>query len=409
VDEQSRKHLLARLLTGPRSSARVLTLAAVGALVVGGATGLSFMAAQGTQPTPAVTLAGACQAPQAQPAGPAPSALGSWKFSMEAPGTFGSAVAGPGQALYALQACGAEETELRVVSLRTGPSGARPTGTSQFFQHAALLTSSLVWSNGALYLGAARLDLTGSTSEAPYDLTVYRLDAGTLKVEASKTLGRGYQLSLLAMTGHKAGRTAGPTLLASTGKALLSLDPASLRVSTVTDFGSSVAQHTAISPAGPYAAVSLFSPGTAPPAEGASLELIDVDDSAIVSSITLPAGADPESLRIVGEEVWASIGDGLGTQVERYGVPALQLLSKDPVTTRLETISLDAAGSIVWLHGMTLLACADAVSGAVVEATTTEGAPPPSGAQVVATTPWPTVVTAAGLGTVQSPAACKAS
>jgi hypothetical protein len=398
VDRRAGAGVLARSWAKSRTSVRLLTLVGVCAVVAAGATGLDVMTAHRGNHAPATGPATDCAAPQAALAGTTPNHLGVWPYTLLEAGTFSSVTAGEGGALYAIQACGAEEAALRVVMINGGGKSIR---ASQLFEHDALLTSSLVEVGGELYFGAAKLDLTGDESAPPYNLTLYRLDAKTLLVTGTRALGRGYSISLYA-------DPISPfDLLASTGSALLLLDRASLSPRVVTTLSKAVVQHVAVQAGSSNVALSVFSPAVAASAEDAFIEIVDLATDDFVSSYRLPDAADPESLTFAGGDLWASIGQGLSTQVERFSLPGLQLVDHGrPVTTGLQTISLGQSGSTVWMYGLTFVACALASTAEQATATVIKSSPASSVLGVTLAGRQAYVITQAGIGTVPIPAAC---
>lgn len=388
---------------GRRTSATIFTVLLVCAVVLAGATGLSAILTRSARHATVRTPATTCTAPDAPPSAIPANEIGAWRYNVVETGTFGSVVAASSSVLYAIQACGAQESSLRVIRLQPG---SKQVAVSKAFDHAAFLTSSLVLAHGSLYFGAARLDLAGSATAPPYELTLYRLSPSSLAVLGSRALGRGYGLSLYQIQGG---------VIASTGGALVRIDPSSLAPRTIISFGDSVAQHVAASGLSPYVAVSLFSPAATPPAETARIELLELATGEVVSSIGLPSGSDPESLAIVSGDLWASIGSGLSTQVERYTLPGLAVGGSKggtTVPTALQSISLNtsavAGRTVVWLHGLTLVACANPSTGAVLAWTSQTATPPASVSEIVAAGSQDYAVTSTAIGILAVPRACSA-
>jgi hypothetical protein len=365
------------------------------------------MLVRSTRHTGVRSVAASCVAPEAAPAlGSA--AVGSRRldglgFNLLESGTFGSVVPGPRSTLYALQACGTEETELRVLHLSANGD---VLAVSSSFERAALLTSSLAIDDGSLYLGAARLDLSGSPADAPYALTLYRLSAPGLEVLGSRSLGRGFGLSLLASDqGH-----AGSTVVASTGHMLLAVRSGTLTVTTLAGFGQSIAQHVSADTDAPYAAVSVFEPGSSRVSPGATVELIDTATGRVVSLARLAGALQVDSLAFGAGVLFAAVSDGMSTEVKRFGVPAL--VSPGWATGRttgipatLETMSLDGAAGVVWATDQTALVCLDASTGRVLSsATSSSSSAAVSG--VVASGSGTYAVTSSGIGVLDVPAAC---
>ncbi|MGH9170927.1 MAG: hypothetical protein ACRD0Z_08655 [Acidimicrobiales bacterium] len=398
---------LTRSATASRTSVRVLALVGVCVLVAGGATGFKVLTAHTASP-PATTIpATPCGSPEASLAATAPRHVGSWPFSLLAAGTFSSLVAPPGRPAYAIQACGAQETALRVVAVTTNRSG-DTISTSALFEHDALLTSSVAVVAGSVYFGAARLDLAAGTAVPPYELTVYKLDATTLQVTARRSLGRGYGLWLYPLPASTR-RSSSTALLASTGSSLVSVDTTTLKPRSIAGFDKAVAQHVATTAGSPDIAVSLYSPGLEPAATDARIEVLDVVTGKVVSQVGLQAGADAESLTIASGQLWASVGDGLSTEVQRWKMPALAPIDHgSPVTTVLEPVSLAASDSLVWMYGLGDVECAGA-SGSVAASDTLQPGSASSVAALAEAGRVVYLVTQSGLGTVPVPSACPAS
>jgi hypothetical protein len=379
--------------------------------VIAAGTGLTAVLAGSSGHAKPPSLAASCVAPETEPAS-APADITSDRldglgFSLLEPGTFGSVVAGPGSSLYALQACGTEETQLRVLHL---DGNGKVVAVSEGFDRAALLTSSLVLRGGVLYVGAARLDLSGPATDAPYDLTLYRLSASKLEVLGSRSVGRGYGLSLSASDLDQPGAV----LLASTGEKLLAVRPGTMSARTLATFGPSIAQHVSGDPSAPYAAVSVFAPGAPAGGAGATIELIDTVTAGVVSSARLADGSEAESLAFGNDKLFVAISDGASSQVRRFGIPAL-VSSGSPRSGRglptglpsmLQTIALDATGAAVWAMDTSMLACLDPSTGRVLaSAASSSLSQSPSG--VIAAGPTIYVVTPSGIGVLAAPAACR--
>jgi hypothetical protein len=393
-----------------RRSLKVLAAVAACAVLTGG-TGLTAILARSTRHSSVSNPAATCPAPQAMAPSAASAAatasrrLGAWRFELLEAGTFGSVVAGPGSSLYALQACGAQETQLRVLHLR--PDGG-VMAVSEDFDRAALLTSSVVLDGDSLYVGTARLDLSGPPTDPPYELTLYRLNASNLRVLASMPLGRGYGLALVESDlGH-----AGATVLASTGTSLLAVRAGTASVRTLAKFGHMVSQHVSADATAPYVAVSVFSPGAAPAAAGATLELLDAETGDVVASARLDAGAQVDSLSFGDGGLLAAIGNGLSTGVRRFVVPALAVPggTADGLPTgipaTLETVSLEETGGTLWAMDMTTLQCLDPTTGRVL-ASSQYFSSAMSVSSVVAAGSTIYLVTSSGIGALGVPVACR--
>lgn len=387
----------------------VLTLVIICVLIVGGGTalvvGLSRSSADhARRPLAGKGTAGShiapCPPSGTQLSAAEPSRAGQWRFELTEKGTFGSVVGGPSGTAYAIEACGRYESDLRVVQLRLG----RPTPVqASAFVHAALLTSSLARSGGSLYFGAARLDLAGSESSPPYELTLYRLDPATMTITASRALGRGYSLALETVDG---------AVVACTGSSLFTIDRTTLVPRLLAGFGGSVAQHVVADSAFSGYAVSLFTPAAVPPAAGAGIEVLTGRMGHVVSAVSLAGGSDPESLAFADGRLWAAIGDGLMTTVHVYRLPALTPMAAGrsggswPVEAVPENIALDARGGVVWTMGLSLLECSSAANGRVLAVTYETGPAPVFISQVFGEGGAVYAVTAAGIGRLLAPAVC---
>lgn len=387
-------------------SLNVIALVVLCAVVTGG-TGLTAVLTRSTRHSTIRNPAATCVAPQAAPAPSAPEAkaspLGAWGFNLLEPGTFGSVVAGAGSSLYALQACGAEETQLRVLHLSENGNVLAVSGD---FDRAALLTSSVVLDGGSLYVGTARLDLSGPATEAPYELTLYRLSASNLHVLGTVPVGRGYGLSLFASDlGHP---DAG--VLGSTGEKLLTVKPGTVSVRTLATFGDSIVQHVATDADAPYAAVSMVVPA-APADAGATVELLDAVSGSVVSSAHTVAGTQVESLAFGYGGLFVALGDGMSTEVGRFVEPvratpgpAGGLPTGMPAT--LETISLDDTGGTLWAADLTTLACLDSSTGRLLSSW--QAAPSSLSVNSVVTAGSEIYgVTSSGIGALETPTACR--
>jgi hypothetical protein len=376
-----------------------------------GATGLTAVLSRSTAHPGKAGVASHCAAPAPGEPLSAPSRLGSWPYSLIEPGQFASvAVDGPDDVL-ALQACGPEETMLRAVRVElTGTGGhilSAHIAATGGLERAALLTSSLAVGEHDVWLGLARLDLSGSAGAPPYELTLERLDPATLSVTWSTPLGRGFGLSLAAI---------GPTgAVASTGRQLLGIESTGGHISLrlLTSF-SGVVQHIAVSSDGATAAVGVIQPGAIGAAAAPEIEAVNLQTGAVVANVALQTGSDPQSLAVSGATVWAAVGDGLETDVVRFALPTLRPLGTSSVggnagvPTTLETLGLDPGSGVIWVRGLTVLDCAGVTTGRVIAATSPTGSPPPYVSQIVPGLAGETVlaVTAAGLGRLEVPTVC---
>ncbi|MGA2208996.1 MAG: hypothetical protein ABSH30_05115 [Acidimicrobiales bacterium] len=409
MDEQAHAARAARALGGGdrgrlravvRSADRhrsIVTLVVVVALVVvTGWTGIGAILARSDRHSAVHSPAATCTAPDAPPSAIASSQVGGWPYNLLVAGTFASVTASS-SSLYALQACGAQETELRVLELAVN---GRVEAVSGGFARAALLTSSLTLAGGSLYVGTARLDLAGPTDAGPYVLTLYRLDPSTLRVLGSRSLGRGYGLFLVGTGGE---------VLASTGSSLLAVQGRSLSWRRLASFGSSIAQHMAVSDSSPDVAVSLFDPGSSGAATGGRIELLDDASGAVVAVDDLDAGAAVESMAFGADGLFAAIGTGGSSEVRRLDLPGLSPAGGEPGTptglaATLESITLDGTGGIVWASELTALVCLDPLTGAELASTT----PKSPVTEVVAAGADDIALTGPGIGVLAAPAGCRA-
>ncbi|HEV8065009.1 MAG TPA: hypothetical protein VGP46_09265, partial [Acidimicrobiales bacterium] len=237
----------------------------------------------------------------------------------------------------------------------------------------------------------------------PYQLTLYRLDPSTLRPASWRHLGRGYRLTL------SADPESPQDILAATGGALLEVQAPSLATRVVASFTKAVVQHVAVESGSPDVAVSLLSPAEPGSAEDASIETIDLETGGLVATYNLPAAADPESIAFAGGRLWASVGQGLSTQVMRLSLPGLLLVAPGrPVTTGLETISLAVSGDVVWMYGLTFLECATAAGGREAASAVIKSPPAAAVLEVTSNGQQAYVVTEAGIGTVPIPSGCTA-
>ncbi len=391
---------LGRTAAGRRRSLTVLVAVVAFALVSAGS-GLTGVLARSARHGERAGPAAGCLAPNATPAPVAEDHLGGWGFDLVEPGTFG-AVVSSSSALYALQACGAEETQLRVLEI--GRNG--NIVVSAFFERAALLTSSLTLAGGSLYVGTARLDLAGPLSSPPYLLTVYRLDASTLQVMGSRAIGRGFGLWLDATA--DGGR--GATVLASTGRSLLSFRAGSLTPRWLASFGSSVAQHLAVGTASPLVAVSLSAPSVAASEAGARIELFDVATGRMASSLRLGGGAVVESMALGSGGLFVAVSSGLASTVRLLPLPLPGAGRPNPAAATgmpaaLGSITLDASGPTVWAIDESGLACLDPSTGRLLAITALSS--PLQGVIVLGAAS--DAVTGSGIGVLASPPACRAA
>jgi hypothetical protein len=392
-----------------RPAATVGTLVAVCMLIVGGATAVAVGLSKGSAGQHRRFAGADLRASAPAPCPPSgarvepsrPTAVGRWPYKLLEKGTFGSVVSGAPGTAFAIEACGAVQSDLRVVRM----SLERPESVQAAspLVRAALLPSSLVSSGGSLYLGAARLDLGGPKSSPPYELTVYRLDPATLTFTASRRLGRGYGLALSAT---------GSEIVAATGSSLIRVGPSALAPRRLAGFGRSVAQHVAADGVTGDYAVGLLTPGVAGPGADARIELVAGRTGHVISRVMLPAGSDPESLAVGDGRLWAAVGDGLSTTVHTYSLPALSPMgSGQPKTewrplTAAESIGLDFTAGSIWVRGLSLLECSSAANGRPLATTDQTGPAPVSLSQIFESGPALYAVSPAGIGRLFPPASC---
>ncbi len=288
--------------------------------------------------------------------------LGSWPFTLIARGSFEELTPSPSGALVAIQACGTEESSLRVVSLDR-PSGV--VSASQRFDGAASLASSLAVTSKAVFFGHGRLALDGSATRAPYLLTLSELDPATLGVERSVALGRGYGLEL--------GPGPGNTILASTGDALYSVS-ANLRVKLLASFPGAVVQHMAVVASRDLALLSLFTPSAGESQSSTKLALFDIATARTSASRRLPAPEEVGALAVEGSLATVSVTGGGTTTLEHYRLSSLRPVPSPAggVPASLSSLSVAAAGDELFVFGPDTLACV-ATSGAEMASTILPG------------------------------------
>jgi hypothetical protein len=376
--------------------------AAAGVTLLGGRNGTGAGAGA---PRRSVSPTGwdACRTPQLGAPAPVPASLGSWAFHLVVRGTFGKAVAAPDGNLDLLQACGAEETSLRVV--RIGPGG-RVAAVSTMFPRAALLASDLVAAGGALFLATAHLDLSAEPASAPYEIDLERLDATTLRVTGSAPLGRGTQAELAAGGGN---------LLLSTGSRLLAVrSSASNRLEThpLLTLGRSALEHLAVDPTTGLVVVSAFVPGATGPAVGAVLESFRVKGDSLrrLALEALPPGSSVQALVAGDGRAVLAGGSGVVTNVTMLRLPRL---GPDPdagrrgvLLTTLEAAGLVETGGVLFVVTPSSLECRSAETGQRLATTRLRGSPLPAVTALARAGSLDYAVTAAGVGEVAMPVAC---
>jgi hypothetical protein len=302
--------------------------------------------------------------------------------------------------VLALEACGAEESALRVVDLA---ASGRLEGTSRRFPHLAPVASSLAVTPAAVWLGGARLSLSGPASEAPYRLSLVELDPRTLVLERTLELGRGYGLDLVHLSPS--------TLLVSTGRQLLELT-SSGRLSALAAFPGLVVEHVAPLPGGRAALVSLFARAAAPPQPSTRLALVALPAGRLLSSLALPGSAEVSSLVAGRADALASVWSGGTATLERFSLtPRLALDRPLPRTvpatlTALNLAQGKLASDPVLVSGSSTLACAN-LGGQLLASTTPVGLAEDV-TSIASIPPGVAAVVPAGVGVVFLPRACLA-
>ncbi len=330
-----------------------------------------------------------------------PERVGRWPFRVAARGVFGAMAAAPGGGAFALQACGADESALRVV--RFGADG-RPLAVSRLFEGAALLASGMGTTSAALFVVTAHLSLTPG-SLLPYELVVFRLNPETLDVESSVGLGRGDDARLV---------TVGRGVLVSTGPVLYGLSPTpSGRVSRAELAGMSpaVVTHLAFDPTSGLAALSTLVPG-ATGGSSAELETLRVKESAdhvpIAASFSarrpLSAGVSVQSLAAARGVAFYAAG-GFSTVTYSAPLASLDPASPLPGGTTLGEVGLAASGGTVYVFSAASVFCTVDSSGVEVASTKPSGQAEYLTAMLPAvSTAW--VETAGGIGQLTLPPRC---
>jgi hypothetical protein len=385
--------------------AAIIIMATAAAIVAGIASSKRSARPRGAARPVPVCIPAQTASPQALPR-----RLGAWKFTPIERGTFPSVVAGLHGAVLAVQACGAEETSLRVLELRPGAGRSAPptVATSEQYPKAAPVASSVFETAGTIWFGEGRLALHGGIAEAPYRLSLHELDPTSLRERRSIFLGRGYGIALLPAPAGEGG-----SVVVSTGQAL-DLVTSAGSVRSLASFPGLVVQHAAAIPGSRAAVVSVFTPSAAPPAPSTRLELVDLESGRTLSELPLSGAEEVESLAAGRSEVFAVVGNGGSTVVERLSL--YPSLSRTPRATGVpETLTpLSLATTTPTrgvVYGATTLACVDLRNGAVLASTSPDGpaeavagvaqsASDRSAARTVAIVP-------AGIGTVELPDNCR--
>jgi len=385
------------------SAVPFVALALALALVAGGAAaGVSFLGSPagstGGRPRPVSEAAWrSCRPPDLGPVVPAPVRLGSWPYRLLVPGTFGVVTSGPGDDLELLQACGAEETALRVV--RLSPAG-RVLAVSRMFPRAALLASALLAVPGALFLATARLDLSGQVSLPPYELALYRLDPSSLAVRSSAALGRGSGAELVSAAGQ---------VLVGTGGSLLELASSSpLETRLLFSFGRSDLEHL-VAGDGSLVLLSTLVPGATGPAATTRLETLRATRSGakVVAERDLPPGSSVQALAVSGATAVVAGGSGALSRVVALRLPSLAPASgPGSLAASLDAVGLDVTGRTLWVRTVTSLECRAGATGAFLASTQLSGSPAPVVTGVFRNSEGTFALTGAGLGRLTAPSAC---
>lgn len=319
-----------------------------------------------------------------------PSSLGSWRYQPTLAGTFLSFVPGPRGLLDALQACGAEESSLRLIELsRAG----QLEEASRHFKKAAPLASSAVWSGRHLYLGTGTLALSKTTARVPYRLELYELNA-RLQVVKQLPLGRGDGLVLVP----------GPqgSVVASTGTSFVRILPDGEKV-PLGYSSNAVTQHV-VSMTSTTALVSTFRPSAQSPSSSTTLFVLNLRTGAVSSAKHLAGEEEIESLAWNGRKALAVLSSGSTESLEE--TTSLQPLALSSIRneTALSSISLLASSSHLLVSSLNALSCLSS-SGAVVASTRPRGsAEVPSGLGEEDRVSF--AITPSGIGKLLLPAAC---
>ncbi|MHB8435233.1 MAG: hypothetical protein ACYDC0_05065 [Acidimicrobiales bacterium] len=334
---------------------------------------------------------------------PTPHDIGKWPFRILLRGTFEDVSGAGGGRLLALQACGAEESSLRVVAM--SPTGGIYAISPQFHRAAPIAsavvgTAGIGGGTGAVWFGDARLALAGPAGSPPYLLSAIELGPRHLRVRRTVALGRGYGLTLL--------RGPGSSVLVSTGRALFEINArGSLRA--IDTFPGLVAQHVAVVRGTDLAIVSLYSPSTVAPASSTKLVLVNIATGHQVTSLPLPGGKEVESITATSSAVLVAVGDGTSTKIERFSarVPLRRLGDGSrPVPVTLTSLALASREGAFMAFGPTTMACGVPATGDITASTL------PAGASQAVSAVWSSVTTTlaivpAGLGILTVPRACR--
>ncbi len=377
--------------------------------------------------------------------GAPPARIGTWAYRVLATGTFTDAVPDLRGGLYLLQACGAEESSLRVVHVEHDGG---VVAVSRMFRRAALLTSGLTATTSGVFFATARLDLAGDATLPPYQLAIARLDPQSLAVTARASLGRGRGADL-AVIGASQPAGSGPAdsgpadsgpagvVLAATGSRLLGIvssPSGQLEVRQLLTFGPAISEHLAVDRGTSSAVVSVLVPGATGPGASTRLEVIELrvtrgtPSARLLRMRKLAPGMAVQSLVATAGRVFWSGGNEAATSVEAARLPRLgPILTKAESgtgtgsragasattgtgmqmgTTTLQPVSLGASGDTVFVLAATSVECMSATTGRVLAATASRGSPPPAPAEIVRSGSATFAITAWGLGRLATPPAC---
>lgn len=357
---------------------------------------LDHKAAPRTQIASSTRLA-PCPAAASTSPSPVGDKVGSWPFHLVMKGTFAMLADNTSSSLLALQACGSEESSLRVVELQPSTGAAT---ASRRFPGAAPIASSVAASSTDIWLGESRLDLKGPTDEAPYRLFLVELSKQHLKVVKSLSAGRGYGLDLLSGPGGR--------VVVCTGERLYEVTPSG-GLHPIASFPGVVAQHMALVPGTDEVVLSLFTPSASAPAASTKLAVVDLATGDLVSSVALPAGDEVGSLASVRGAALAAVAASGSTQVERFDLTSRRhqlTTAPSPQARSLSSISLAATAQSLFYFGPSTLACADPASGAARASTQPSGQTQSlSALSHVGNTTF--VVAPAGIGRLRPPSSCR--
>ncbi len=350
-----------------------------------------------TSPSSTLATIPSCQAPSLIAGVRVPAEIGTWRVHEVEAGAFDSLEALPSGELLALQACGSDESSLRVLEIdpRNGSGVA-----SAPFDKAAPIASALGQTPSAVWLGLGRLALQGSAA-APYELSLAELNASSLHIERTIPLGRGYGLTLVDGPGG--------TLVASTGRQLLAIS-ATGTVRTLASFPGVVVQHIVVVPHTGEALVTLFTPSAVPPASSTTVAMVGLATGEVSGELRIPAGKEIESLASASRESALVVVSSKGTTaIERLSLTGRLRLSSTGshgVEATLSSMTLAASQGDMFVVGPVTLACVSPETGAV-ESSTDPSGPAEQTSSLLASGRGIYAVTTAGIGLVSVPAGCR--